>query len=84
MAEVREMLSELAQNVPEATDWDGSIVDLLKILRLESSFGSRVTLWGDGLSIDEVAQAAGTIGYELMCALAPRVRVVEGDLGTHG
>jgi alanine racemase len=37
--------------------------------------GSAVTLWGDGLPIDEVANAAGTIGYELMCALAPRVRV---------
>jgi alanine racemase len=40
--------------------------------------GSEVTLWGEGpkgalLSIDEVARAAGTIGYELMCALAPRV-----------
>jgi alanine racemase len=40
--------------------------------------GSEVTLWGEGpggarLAIDEVAQAAGTIGYELMCALAPRV-----------
>jgi alanine racemase len=43
--------------------------------------GSKVTLWGDGLPIDEVAQAAGTIGYELMCALAPRVRVAEGRLG---
>lgn len=39
--------------------------------------GSPVTLWGAGLPIDEVASAAGTIGYELMCALAPRVtRVV--------
>jgi alanine racemase len=46
--------------------------------------GSQVTLWGDGLPIDEVAHAAGTIGYELMCALAARVRVVEGRLGTHG
>ncbi len=36
--------------------------------------GSSVTLWGDGLPIDEVAEAAGTIGYELMCAIAPRVR----------
>ena len=36
--------------------------------------GSKVTLWGDGLPIDEVAAAAGTIGYELMCAIAPRVR----------
>jgi alanine racemase len=39
-----------------------------------------VTLWGEGpegarLDIDEVAQAAGTIGYELMCALAARVPV---------
>ena len=25
--------------------------------------------------------AAGTIGYELMCALAPRVRVAEAPLG---
>ncbi len=40
--------------------------------------GSKVTLWGGALPIDEVASAAGTIGYELMCALAPRVRVVEG------
>ncbi len=39
--------------------------------------GSRVTLWGDRLPIDEVAYAAGTIGYELMCALAPRVAVIE-------
>jgi alanine racemase len=41
--------------------------------------GSRVMLWGTeagvALPIDEVAQAAGTIGYELMCALAPRVRL---------
>ena len=46
--------------------------------------GSKVTLWGDGLPIDDVAQAAGTIGYELMCAVAPRVRIVEGRLGTDG
>jgi alanine racemase len=42
--------------------------------------GSEVTLWGRGpggtiLSIDEVARAAATIGYELMCALALRVPV---------
>jgi len=43
--------------------------------------GSKVTLWGDGLPIDAVAQSAGTIGYELMCALAPRVRVDEARLG---
>jgi alanine racemase len=38
--------------------------------------GSVVTLWGGALPIDEVANAAGTIGYELMCALAPRVPVI--------
>lgn len=46
--------------------------------------GSQVTLWGRAatgqtLSIDAVAQAAGTVGYELMCALAPRVPVVVQD-----
>ena len=47
----------------------------------EAGFGSEVTLWGNAssgavLSIDEIAQAAGTVGYELMCALALRVPVV--------
>lgn len=39
--------------------------------------GSPVELWGAGVPIDDVATAAGTVGYELMCALAPRVPVVE-------
>ncbi len=38
--------------------------------------GSIVTLWGQGLSADEVALAAGTIAYELFCAVAPRVQMV--------
>lgn len=46
--------------------------------------GSKVILWGAGLPIDTVAGSAGTIGYELMCALAPRVRVLEGNLDPHG
>ncbi|SDI70774.1 alanine racemase [Paraburkholderia phenazinium] len=37
--------------------------------------GSQVELWGDQVKIDDVAHAAGTIGYELMCALARRVPV---------
>lgn len=46
----------------------------------QAHLGSEVTLWGRGpqgsvLPIDEVARAAGTIGYELMCALALRVPV---------
>ena len=48
-----------------------------------AAFGSEVTLWGRApngavLPIDEVAQAAGTVGYELMCAVAPRVPVAVG------
>jgi len=46
----------------------------------QAQLGTEVTLWGHGphdslLQIDEVAQHAGTIGYELMCALSPRVQV---------
>ena len=40
-----------------------------------ANVGSRVELWGKTLPIDDVAQACGTIGYELMCAVAPRVPV---------
>jgi alanine racemase len=39
--------------------------------------GSKVELWGSRLPIDEVARVAGTIGYELMCAVAPRVKMIE-------
>lgn len=42
----------------------------------EAGVGSSVTLWGEGLPADEVATAAGTISYELFCALAQRVSVV--------
>ena len=41
--------------------------------------GASVELWGAALPVDEVAQAAGTVGYELLCALAPRVPVVLQD-----
>jgi alanine racemase len=43
----------------------------------DAGIGTPVTLWGDGLSADEVGAAAGTLSYELLCALAPRVPVVE-------
>ncbi|MBD8049999.1 alanine racemase [Limnohabitans radicicola] len=61
---------------------DMLVVDLTELPA--AGFGSTVTLWGQAstgavLSIDEVAQAAGTVGYELMCALAQRVPVVVAD-----
>lgn len=50
----------------------------------DAGMGSDVTLWGRAsngalLSIDEIAAAAGTVGYELMCAVAPRVPVVVAE-----
>lgn len=48
----------------------------------DAGIGSAVTLWGEGLAADEVASAAGTISYELFCALAARVPVdVRGATG---
>ncbi len=39
----------------------------------QADVGSPVELWGSQVPIDEVATVSGTVGYELMCALAPRV-----------
>jgi len=53
---------------------DMMCVDLSKLPRAD--IGSHVVLWGEGMPIDEVARAAGTISYELMCALTTRVKIV--------
>ena len=42
----------------------------------QADVGSRVVLWGEGMPVEEVALAAGTVSYELMCALSRRVPVV--------
>ena len=42
----------------------------------QAGVGSAVVLWGEGMPIEEVARAAGTVSYELMCALTARVPVV--------
>jgi alanine racemase len=39
--------------------------------------GSPAVLWGRGLPVEEVAAAAGTVSYELLCALAQRVPMAE-------
>jgi alanine racemase len=43
----------------------------------EAGIGSRVVLWGEGNPVDDVATAAGTVSYELLCALTARVPVIE-------
>jgi alanine racemase len=40
-----------------------------------SGVGSAVTLWGRDLPVETVAAAAGTVSYELLCALKARVAV---------
>jgi alanine racemase len=44
-----------------------------------AAVGSPVVLWGEGLPVEEVAAAAGTVSYELLCALARRVPLAESD-----
>lgn len=43
----------------------------------EARVGARVVLWGEGNPVEKVAESAGTVGYELLCAVAPRVPFVE-------
>jgi len=47
----------------------------------DAAVGSPVVLWGEGLPVDDVAAAAGTVGYELLCAVAPRVPFVVSVFG---
>jgi alanine racemase len=52
-------------------------------LGLGAGTANEVILWGRSsqgavLDIDEVARHASTLGYELMCALAPRVPSLAG------
>jgi alanine racemase len=54
---------------------DMIMVDLTDIPA--AGIGSPVVLWGEGLPVDDVAAAAGTVSYELLCALAQRVPVSE-------
>jgi alanine racemase len=39
--------------------------------------GDAVTLWGDGLPVEEIALCADTIPYTLVCGVTQRVRQIE-------
>jgi len=43
----------------------------------QADVGSPVTLWGEGLPAQEVASAAATIAYQLLCGITRRVPVLE-------
>ena len=54
-------------------------MDILTIdlrTQADARIGDPVVLWGDGLPVEEIAAAAGTIGYELLCGINERVRVL--------
>jgi len=54
---------------------DTLCVDLSEIP--DAAVGTQVTLWGEGLPVEEVAKAAGTVSYEVLTKLNSRVPVVE-------
>jgi len=41
---------------------------------VDACVGDEVECWGRGLPIDEVARAAGTISYDLMCQVSGQLR----------
>ena len=53
-------------------------VDLTEVP--EARVGTPAVLWGEGLPVDDVAYMADTVGYELLCAVAPRVPFVVSNL----
>jgi alanine racemase len=53
-------------------------MDMITIdLRLvpEAKVGDPIELWGENLPIEEVASHMGTLGYELLTSLSPRVLI---------
>ena len=48
-------------------------VDLTHIS--SADINSDVELWGNNISVDEVAKEAKTVGYELLCAISSSIRV---------
>lgn len=43
----------------------------------QAKIGDPVVLWGEGLPVEAIAQAAGTIGYEPVCSITRRVQFVD-------
>jgi alanine racemase len=47
----------------------------------QAGVGAPVELWGGHVHVDEIAAAAGTVSYELMCRVSASVPRVEGTGG---
>ena len=44
-----------------------------------AAVGDRVTLWGEGLPVEEIAAQASTIAYDLTCGMTKRVLFTEDE-----
>ena len=44
----------------------------IDVTGLNARLGTKVELWGESRLVDDVAEANGTIGYELLCRLSNR------------
>ena len=42
----------------------------------DAKIGDKVILWGEGLPVEDIADCAGTIGYELLCGITTRVNFI--------
>ena len=60
---------------------DQTVVDVTDIADVKT--GNVVTLFGEGLPVEELAKILGTINYELVCAVAhrvPRIYIKDGEV----
>src|SRR5699024_7478243 len=65
-------VDDVATRIVGRVSMDMLTVDLTDIPQAQP--GSRVVMWGEGgPSVDVIAACANTIGYDLMCTVAPRV-----------
>lgn len=65
-----------AARVVGRVSMDMTAVDITSI---PARVGDPVTLWGEGLPVEEVASFADTIPYELVCGISQRVAVMWRD-----
>ena len=59
---------------PEGIDFGYVVVGKMTSLFGSLKPGDRVELWGQHLPVETIASAAGTIAYELICQVSPRVQ----------
>ena len=64
------LVNNVRTQVVGASSMDMMSVDLRPVP--DARFGDPVTLWGEGIPIEEVANASGTIPYELLCRVRMR------------